>query len=125
MILSVILKQISGCVRKNQAAQNGERYPKKSSADIRTKVELVRSNAHKYSISAMCKCLRIVRSTYYYESSRFSDETDIEDAVEAVFNQNRKVYGGWQRILFGVKDEHPVRTVNVQRHFFNCSMRTS
>lgn len=42
----------------------------------------------------MCKCLRIARSTYYYEASRFSDETDIEDAVETVFNQNRKVYGG-------------------------------
>jgi putative transposase len=42
----------------------------------------------------MCKCLRIARSTYYYEASRSSDETDIEDAVETVFNQNRKVYGG-------------------------------
>jgi transposase InsO family protein len=42
----------------------------------------------------MCKCLRIARSTYYYEASRSTDETDIEDAVEIIFNQNRKVYGG-------------------------------
>lgn len=42
----------------------------------------------------MCKCLHIARSTYYYEASRSTDETDIEDAIETVFNQNRKVYGG-------------------------------
>jgi putative transposase len=42
----------------------------------------------------MCKILRIARSTYYYESLRSSDETDLEDTVETVFNQNRKVYGG-------------------------------
>jgi hypothetical protein len=41
----------------------------------------------------MCKVLRIARSTYYYESTRTSDETELEDTVEAVFNQNRKVYG--------------------------------
>lgn len=41
----------------------------------------------------MCRILRIARSTYYYESIKSADETELEDAVEAVFNQNRKVYG--------------------------------
>ena len=41
----------------------------------------------------MCKVFRIARSTYYYESTKSADETELEDAVEAVFNQNRKVYG--------------------------------
>ena len=27
----------------------------------------IRRNAHKYSISALCKCLDIAHSTYYYE----------------------------------------------------------
>ncbi len=54
---------------------------------------MIRSNVHKYSISAMCKVLRIARSTYYYESTITSDETELEDVVEAVFNENRKVYG--------------------------------
>jgi putative transposase len=54
---------------------------------------VIRSNVHKYSISAMCKVLRIARSTYYYESGKTSDETELEDAVESVFNENRKIYG--------------------------------
>ena len=41
----------------------------------------------------MCKVLRIARSTYYYEPIKSVDETELEDAVETVFIQNRKVYG--------------------------------
>jgi len=41
----------------------------------------------------MCKVLRIARSTYYYEPLQSADETELEDAVETVFIQNRKVYG--------------------------------
>jgi len=41
----------------------------------------------------MCKCLGIARSTYYYKSSHCGDESELEDAIEAVFNENRKVYG--------------------------------
>ena len=54
---------------------------------------MVRRNAHKYSISAMLGCLRIARSTYYYVAREKPDETALEDSVETVFNQNRKVYG--------------------------------
>ncbi len=53
---------------------------------------MIRSNAHKYPISAMCRILRIARSTYYYEAST-KDESDLERLVETIFNQNRKVYG--------------------------------
>jgi len=35
----------------------------------------------------------IARSTYYYVAREKPDETALEDAVETVFNQNRKVYG--------------------------------
>lgn len=41
----------------------------------------------------MCKCLRIARSTYYYEVVKRQDETELEEAVESVFTQNRNVYG--------------------------------
>jgi len=54
---------------------------------------VIRSNAHKYSISALCKCLGIARSTYYYETKGTPDETELEDEIEEIFNQNRKVYG--------------------------------
>ena len=41
----------------------------------------------------MCKVLRIARSTYYYQPIKSVDETELEDVVETVFIQNRKVYG--------------------------------
>lgn len=36
---------------------------------------------------------RIARNTYYYESIKSVDETELEDAVETVFNRNHRVYG--------------------------------
>lgn len=36
---------------------------------IRTKVIMIKANARQYSLSALCKCLGIVRSSYYYELS--------------------------------------------------------
>lgn len=54
---------------------------------------MIRRNAHKYSISALCKCLGIARSTYYYETKGTPEETNLEDEIEEIFNRNRKVYG--------------------------------
>lgn len=54
---------------------------------------MIRSNAHKYSISALCKCLGIARSTYYYELKERQQENDLEGEIEEIFNRNRKVYG--------------------------------
>ena len=48
-----------------------------------------------YSISAMCKVLYISRSTYYYqgkETIHYSEEAKLEEAVEDVFQQNRRAY---------------------------------
>ena len=38
---------------------------KASSADYGTKIEVIQKNAHQYSVSAMGKVLKILRSTYY------------------------------------------------------------
>ena len=54
---------------------------------------MIRSNAHKYSISALCKCLEIARSTYYYETKEPLDEHGLENDIIEIFNTNRKVYG--------------------------------
>lgn len=54
---------------------------------------MIRQNAHKYSISAMCKCLKISRSTYYYEASSKTDETELERKIETIFHNNRDAYG--------------------------------
>jgi transposase InsO family protein len=54
---------------------------------------VITSNAHKYSISALCRCLGIARSTYYYEAARLPDETPLERSIQTAFQQNRSVYG--------------------------------
>lgn len=54
---------------------------------------MIRSNAHKYSISALCKCLGIARSTYYYETQGRPKDEALENEIEKIFMQNRQVYG--------------------------------
>ena len=38
---------------------------KASSADYATKIEVIQKNVHQHSVPAMCKVLKIPRSTYY------------------------------------------------------------
>jgi hypothetical protein len=54
---------------------------------------VIKANAHKYSISALCRCLGIARSTYYYECRGREDESALEEAVQASYDENRRVYG--------------------------------
>ncbi len=54
---------------------------------------MIKANAHKCSISALCRCLGIARSTYYYECRGFRDERGLEEAVQAAYEENRCVYG--------------------------------
>ena len=48
---------------------------KASSADHGTKIEVIQKNAHQYSVSAMCKVLKIPRSTYYDSIKRRDNKT--------------------------------------------------
>ena len=41
----------------------------------------------------MCKCLNIARSTYYYEATIKTDESDLENKIEQIFHDNHDVYG--------------------------------
>ncbi|TSJ59913.1 IS3 family transposase, partial [Allobacillus salarius] len=68
---------------------------KASRADNRTKVDVIRNNRHKYSISAMCHVLQIPRSTYYYEAKARDNhkENELTKQVIDIFNSSRKIYG--------------------------------
>ena len=50
-------------------------------------------NIHKYSISAMCKVLKIARSTFYYKENPRCVDTELENAVIEEFRQSRNNYG--------------------------------
>ena len=54
---------------------------------------MIRSNAHKYSISAQCKILGISRGSYYYEAKPPKDARILEHAIQTAFKENRSVYG--------------------------------
>lgn len=54
---------------------------------------MICENAHKYSISAMCKFLKIPRSTFYYKPISKTFDTKLENAVIEEFKKSRNNYG--------------------------------
>lgn len=69
-------------------------YAEASSADLRTKINVIKNNTHKYSVSAMCKVLNLSRSTYYYESkAKNKDESQLIADIVEIFRRSRNNYG--------------------------------
>src|SRR5699024_10097361 len=57
-------------------------------------LDVMRNNAHKYSISAMCNILQIPRSTYYYEAKNheYNDE-ELTTLIVDIFKNSSNSYG--------------------------------
>ncbi|MBU9712361.1 IS3 family transposase [Bacillus tamaricis] len=67
---------------------------KASRADHGTKVDVIRQNSHKYSVSAMCEVLQLPRSTYYYEAEiRDNQEEELTNLIVDIFKKSRDNYG--------------------------------
>ncbi|MGJ9384157.1 IS3 family transposase [Salipaludibacillus sp. CF4.18] len=67
---------------------------KASSADHGTKVDVIRNNCHKYSVSAMCAVLQLARSTYYYEAKiRDDQDEELITLINDIFKKSRYNYG--------------------------------
>ena len=54
---------------------------------------MIKANVHKYSVSAMCKVLKISRSTYYYEAKQKTDESELTASIIDIFKASRNNYG--------------------------------
>ena len=54
---------------------------------------MIKANAHKYSVSAMCKVLQIPKSTYYYKSKGRKNVPEIQKNIVDIFMENRNNYG--------------------------------
>ncbi len=60
---------------------------------------MIRNNAHKYSISAMCNVLNIAKSTYYYHANlrekeaHEKEEGELSKDIERIFKESRSNYG--------------------------------
>ncbi|MFT9495882.1 IS3 family transposase [Anaerosolibacter sp.] len=79
--------------KENQQLKMENDIFKASSADLRTKVNVIKNNSHKYSVSALCKVLQISRSTYYYEAKEKLDESSLATAIIDIFKASRNNYG--------------------------------
>lgn len=54
---------------------------------------MIKANAHKYSVSAMCRVLQVNRSTYYYEAKQKPDEPGLSSEIAEIFRASRNNYG--------------------------------
>ena len=54
---------------------------------------MIKANAHKYSVSAMCRVLKVNRSTYYYEAKVRPDESELVSDITEIFESSRHKYG--------------------------------
>ncbi|WP_419883467.1 IS3 family transposase [Peribacillus sp. B-H-3] len=86
-------KELIQLRKENKQLQMENDIFKASRADTRTKVNVIKNNQHKYSISAMCKVLQLSRSTYYYEAKERASEDDLTSSVIDIFHKNRQNYG--------------------------------
>lgn len=53
---------------------------------------MIKANAHKYSVSAMCRILQVNRGTYYYETTK-KDESEHTADIQEIFRKSRNHYG--------------------------------
>ena len=54
---------------------------------------MIKANVHKYSVSAMCRVLKVNRSTYYYEAKSKPDESELASDITEIFEASRHNYG--------------------------------
>ena len=54
---------------------------------------MIKANVHKYSVSAMCRVLKVNRSTYYYEAKSKPDESELSSDITEIFEASRHNYG--------------------------------
>lgn len=54
---------------------------------------MIKANALKYSVSAMCRVLQVNRSTYYYEAKQKPDESGLSSEIAEIFRTSRNNYG--------------------------------
>ena len=54
---------------------------------------MIRANAYRYPVSAMCRVLQVNRSTYYYEARQKRDESALVSDITDIFKASRNNYG--------------------------------
>ncbi|AVP35546.1 IS3 family transposase [Staphylococcus felis] len=119
-------KELRKLRKENQQLKMENDIFKASSADHGTKIDVIRKNANKYSVSAMCKVLQISRSSYYYEINKSPNvekddrDKEISDKIIEIFNSNRKCFGTRR-----IKNELIKNGLNVSRRRIGRIMKAN
>ncbi|MES5846362.1 IS3 family transposase [Bacillus cereus group sp. MG16] len=85
--------------KENQRLMMENDIFKASSADHGTKIDVIRNNTHKYSVSAMCNVLNIAKSTYYYhakpreQDAHEKEDVELSNEIERLFKESHSNYG--------------------------------
>ncbi len=66
---------------------------KKSGSNNETKIEVIRANVHKYSVSKICKVLSISRSAYYSFKENVLQVDSLTGTIIKLFNENLQACG--------------------------------
>ncbi|MGM7681382.1 IS3 family transposase [Cytobacillus sp. Hm23] len=86
-------KELQELRKRNKQLEMENDIFKASRADTKTKVNVIKQNKHKYSISAMCQVLQLPRSTFYYEAKHRIHEDDVTSHIVRIFHESRQNYG--------------------------------
>ncbi len=54
---------------------------------------MVKANARKYSVSAMCRVLQVNRSTYYYRAKQTPGDSELPSEITEIFKASRNNCG--------------------------------
>ncbi|MCM3390740.1 IS3 family transposase (plasmid) [Ureibacillus chungkukjangi] len=85
--------------KENQRLMMENDILKQAALIMGRKLDVIRNNAHKYSISAMCNVLNIAKSTYYYHANlsekeaHNTEEVELSNEIERLFKESRSNYG--------------------------------
>ncbi|MFC3928179.1 IS3 family transposase [Streptococcus caprae] len=66
---------------------------KQAAVIMAPKRQIITANKDNYSISAMCQCLNIPRSSYYYKAVEPVSEMELEEMVKRIFLESKSRYG--------------------------------
>ncbi|MFY9612507.1 MAG: IS3 family transposase [Tissierellaceae bacterium] len=91
-------KELIELRKRNKQLEMENDILKQAALLLGKKVDLIISNREKYSISAMCKLLKVSRSLVYYhlnnkESNSSNEDSEIEKHIIKIFHRSKNNYG--------------------------------
>ncbi|MCM3024627.1 IS3 family transposase [Weizmannia ginsengihumi] len=85
--------------KENQRLMMENDILKQAALIMGRKLDVIRNNAHKYSVSAMCNVINIPKSTYYYHANlrekeaHKKEEIELSKEIQRLFKESRGNYG--------------------------------